>query len=393
MKENLIENKDELLIRIQQLESENKHLLKVQSDFENLLSTDIDGIWCKRISKHGKEELKFVSTNINKILGYSEDFLFEDNLKTILHPQDKKKYETKIEELKSGKSSSIVLEFRIVLPDKKIKWIKDKINIRKDKRGNFILTGILIDITKKKFTEVEIKKYSDDLKDLNITKDKFFSLIAHDLRNPFNAIMGFAEILNDDYDLFSDEERKEYIKNIKEASDGTYKLLQNLLEWSRAQSGQMAYKPTENNLRKTINETISTLKSQADKKNIQILVSIDTNLNVYSDENMTKTILRNLISNAIKFTYNGGNIEIFALQEKDFVKISIKDSGIGIDKNNIDKLFRLDEKYRMIGTDNEVGTGLGLIICKELVEKNGGNISVESEEGNGSIFNFTLPLT
>ena len=382
---------DQLLSRIQELESENKHLVKIQMDFENLLSTGIDGIWCKKISKKGKEVIKFASENIEKIIGYKVDYLFEDKLKSVLHPSDIERYESHFNELFKGNNSTTVFEFRIIMPDSKIKWIKDRINIKFDKRGNSILTGILTDITEKKNIEEEFRKNTDELKDLNNTKDKFFSIIAHDLRNPFNAIMSFAEMLYEEYDSFTDEERKDFIHNIKEASDSTYKLLQNLLEWSRAQTGKISFNPEEFQLQTIIEETISLVKSQSDKKSIKINMSIKDSTIVYADKNMVRTILRNLITNAIKFTHKGGEIKIYDLSSKDFVKIHIKDSGIGIEEENISKLFKLDQKYRMNGTENEMGTGLGLIICKELVEINGGSIWVESEKEKGSSFIFTLP--
>ena len=238
----------------------------------------------------------------------------------------------------------------------------------------------------------ESKRYETELRQANAAKDRFFSIIAHDLKNPFQAISGFTDLLNSEYDDFTDEEKRMFIQNIKIASDSAYKLLQNLLEWSRAQTGRIPFIPDFVDLSILANETIQLLKTQADSKNIKIHSSIMFNTKVYADENMVKTILRNLISNAIKFTNKNGIVNVFANIDKNKIFIHIKDNGVGISKEDIDKLFRIENIYKTNGTENEEGTGLGLVICKEMVMKNGGIIFVESGIEKGSEFIFSLPL-
>jgi len=252
--------------------------------------------------------------------------------------------------------------------------------------------GVFRDITERKKSEQALKESETKLRESNATKDKFFSIIAHDLKSPFNAILGFSEILAQNHKKYDDEKREKIIKYVNNSANNTFKLLENLLTWSRSQSGVIRYSPEKLHLKILLFETILSLQEQAIKKNISILDTIFENDIVFADKNMIETVLRNLISNAIKFTNNGGNIIISSKKQNDsnFIEISIKDSGVGIPKGTIDDLFRIDKNTSTQGTDNEVGTGLGLILCKEFVEKHGGKIWVESEENEGSIFSFTI---
>ncbi len=259
--------------------------------------------------------------------------------------------------------------------------------------------AVATDITEDKKRELSLKDSENKLIELNATKDKFLSIIAHDIKNPFNAIMGFSNLLKDDYESFTNEERLQFIGNISQASEDVFNLLENLLKWSWAQSGIIAFNQQNINLFDIISETISLVKLQCERKNIEIKAEISSTLMVYADINMLKTVFRNLISNAIKFTPNGGNINISyaIIQNKStpnyqFVQICIKDSGIGISKENLSKIFKIEEKITSKGTNGETGTGLGLILCKEFITKNGGKIWVESEENKVSSFYFTVSL-
>ncbi len=239
--------------------------------------------------------------------------------------------------------------------------------------------------------EEKVSERTKQLSELNATKDKFFSIIAHDLKNPFNALMGFSTLLIDDYDSFDDEEKKDLIKTMNDASENAYKLLQNLLEWSRSQTGSIKWEPDNIQIDKIVNETIGLLQNQAVNKNITIKGIIPANTYAFADENMITTVIRNLMSNALKYTSKGGEVKLYASSNNSHVEITVEDNGVGIRQEDIEKLFRIDVNFSTNGTDNEVGTGLGLILCKEFVTKNGGNIWVESEEGKGSKFRFTLP--
>ncbi len=242
-------------------------------------------------------------------------------------------------------------------------------------------------IAKEKAEENEIQ-----LKELNATKDKLFSIIAHDLRSPFNSILGFSSLLIDEIKEINSEKPTEYINLINSAVNNTLILLDNLLSWAKSQTGQIVFKPEEINLTSVIYKIIELSNSIAEIKNISLNHNPSDEIEVYTDQNMLKTVLRNLISNAIKFTQPGGNINVFAISKQNQVEITISDDGVGMNKETINILFKIDTNYTTTGTANEEGSGLGLVLCKEFVEKLGGNIWVESEEGKGSDFKFTLPL-
>jgi signal transduction histidine kinase len=250
--------------------------------------------------------------------------------------------------------------------------------------------------------EKQLQKANNDLLDsehrlrlLNATKDLFFSIIAHDLKNPFTAQMGFARIIKNQFDTLNKSKIIEYVDLIYNASEHSYKLLENLLEWSRSQTGKINYKPTNIGLNWIIADVVQLLNSTAVNKEITIKNQIHNETKVYADENMLKTILRNLISNAIKFTPRGGVIKLELTTEPSvhngFVEISITDNGVGIEEKNLNKLFRIEQKLSTYGTEDERGTGLGLILCKEFISKHGGDIKVESKKNIGSTFRFTIP--
>jgi len=237
----------------------------------------------------------------------------------------------------------------------------------------------------------ELVRINNELNDLNATKDKFFTIIAHDLKNPFNAILGFGELLMLKFEKYNDEKKKNLIKAIYDSSKNIYKLLENLLQWSRSQTGNMEFKPEEFYLNELIDSNKVLVENLLKDKYIQISTIGIENIKVYADKNMINMVLRNLIANAIKFTENGF-IRIECEQDNLQVVVKIIDSGVGIDQEKIAGLFDIGSSKSTHGTREESGTGLGLILCKEFVEKNKGTIHVESEEGKGSTFYFTLPI-
>lgn len=236
-----------------------------------------------------------------------------------------------------------------------------------------------------------LKESEDNLKILNATKDKFFSIIAHDLRNPFNALHGLTQHLLNNYDDFDSEEIKESIEIIYNSADDLLELLENLLHWSRTQRGKMQFTPAEVNISEIINKIFNLLKMNAEKKDINLINEIDANKTITGDKDMLTAILRNLISNAIKFSYNNSFIRVSSKDFKDYIEFSVMDNGVGISPENINKLFRIDVHYSTTGTSDEQGSGLGLILCREFVEKHNGKIWVESEVNKGSTFKFTVP--
>lgn len=238
----------------------------------------------------------------------------------------------------------------------------------------------------------EIEEQRDYLNQLNKTKDKFFSIIAHDLKNPFNSIKGFTELLIENSHDYNEEKRLKFLRIIKDSTNRASNLLNNLLVWANSQSGNLTYNPKKTELVKDVLNVVSLLEIQAVKKEIELYNNVDHNLSVLADENMLNTILRNLISNAIKFTKPKGEVRILSSKNNGMVEVSIKDNGVGISEKDMDKLFSIDEKNTNVGTANEQGSGLGLILCKDFIEKHGGKIWVNSIENEGSEFVFTLPL-
>lgn len=231
----------------------------------------------------------------------------------------------------------------------------------------------------------------DELKELNSTKDKLFSIIAHDLRNPFQALTGFSSMILRRGKNLAPQKIQEYTQAIHEAADAGYKLLENLLYWARSQTGKIEQRPKCLNLIELAEEAVDLLRTNSQRKNITIKIDIADATIIFADENMIKTILRNLISNAIKFTPKGGNINVWSEEQENATHIHVKDDGIGISPENLKKLFRIDINFTQKGTDQERGTGLGLILCQDFVQRHGGEIWVTSREGAGSQFSFSLP--
>lgn len=250
------------------------------------------------------------------------------------------------------------------------------------------------DIKERKIAEQKLQKTMQQLETLNNTKDKFFSIIAHDLRNPFSNIMGLSELMEKKMivDNNGEAELLQYTKLIRTSSKHAYNLLENLLQWARSQTGDISLNHQIISIKDPISDTISLVSGNAYNKNISIETDLVKDDFVYADIFMVSTILRNLLTNAIKFTNKNGKIIVSAKKKKGFLEISISDTGVGIAPMNLEKVFKIDFKLSSLGTNKEKGTGLGLILCKEFVEKQGGMIWVESELGKGSVFTFTLPL-
>src|ERR1035437_3169584 len=234
-------------------------------------------------------------------------------------------------------------------------------------------------------------KELEQLLQLNADKDRFISILAHDLRSPFTVLLGLSEFLIENIREYDTDEIENHLKLIKNSAQDTFALLEDLLKWIRAQSGNIPFKPQNLSFADICNDILKTLNPNADIKNISINYSKVDHLTVFADADMLKTVLRNLASNAIKFTNNGGTISINAIENSSNVTISVSDNGIGISPENLIKLFDISQVLSTKGTAKETGTGLGLLLCKEFVEKHGGKIWVESECGKGSIFYFNIP--
>jgi PAS domain S-box-containing protein len=308
-----------------------------------------------------------------------------------IHPDDLERF-LKLYKTSFDLRKSFEVEFRLRKRDGNFRWIISKGVPRFQTDGRFAgYIGSCTDINDQKIIEEKIKGFNEELKSLNASKDKFFSIIAHDLKSPLSGLLGFTEILADEFDELQMEEVKEFIGHSHQSAKNLNALLENLLEWSRIQTGNFAFEPSKVNVESVFDDIISLFNQNARNKKIRIEKNVDTAKDVFADKNMFKTIVRNLVSNAIKFTKENGSVYLTALANEKFVTISVQDTGIGLSQANIDKLFRIDVNYTTPGTNQERGTGLGLILCKELVEKNGGKIWVESEIGKGTKFIFTLP--
>lgn len=242
----------------------------------------------------------------------------------------------------------------------------------------------------KKYREQKIIEYSEELKESNASKDKFFSIIAHDLKSPFHGILGLSRMIYEEFDSMDDDELRSSLEILKDSSENTYKLIENLLDWSRLETGKMKFQPSFQNMFMLVEDTRMLLNQNARLKDIAIRNKISHTSLVWGDSNMLHSLLQNIISNSIKFTPNNGIIEISEQAMDDKVEYTISDTGVGIDQNNIDKLFKLDVNYSTRGTMDEKGTGLGLVLCKEIVNIHKGDISIKSKVGKGTKIIFTL---
>ncbi len=263
----------------------------------------------------------------------------------------------------------------------------------KDNLGKILwVTCISKDITKRKKAENELKLKNVQLNILNAEKDKFFSIVAHDLRGPMNGFMGLTGIMADEIESLSASELKEIATIMRSSAVNIYRLIENLLEWSKMQRGKLSFEPQPLFLKSSLTKSIELMMDNANKKGISLKINIPEHIVVLADIHMLETIIRNLISNALKFSFKGGIVEITAEKTEDnMIRIVVKDNGIGMNSELSDKLFTLTENINRKGTEGEPSTGLGLILCKEFVEKQGGSIYAESTEGEGSSFIFTLP--
>lgn len=245
--------------------------------------------------------------------------------------------------------------------------------------------------SKLKAANLKVKAQNDELEDLNATKDKFFSIIGHDIKGPLNSLTSFSGLLMNHTSSLSTEEIQMLAKDLDNSLKNLFALLENLLQWSRSQTGNIEFTIEEFDLTNVLNENKKLLEKQAENKNISIEVKNTTSITAKAHPNSISTVIRNLLSNAIKFTEDEGQIKMGVVEEKNRYVVKIADNGVGMPKDVANKIFRIDTKHSTQGTAKEKGTGLGLILCKEFVEKNGGDIWVKSEEGKGTIFSFSIP--
>lgn len=337
-----------------------------------------------------------VNNSCLKLYEYTEEELLKMNVNDLVYKDDLKNSKKHFKKLEYHGFYNLY-EGRIKTKSGKIIWIQvnsTAIIIDGEKVGS---QDIIRDITVTKKNELKIINQNKALVATNNSKDKFFSIIAHDLRGPFNSIIGFSELLNKDFDTLSNDKKRSYLNIVLKGINNVYKLLENLLLWSQTQRGTLEFNLKQLNLAQISNTSIKLMELSAVNKSIKISNHIPKTIDLMADEVLLSTVIRNLLSNALKFTPKGGHVELNAkiteeIQHHKYVEISIKDNGVGIPLAFQSDLFTLENKNKTKGTNNENGTGLGLIICKEFVEKHKGKIWVESEPNKGSTFYFTIPL-
>ncbi len=336
--------------------------------------------------EHYKADGSKIWVSLNISLFYDEDNEVQGFIGTIRDIHSRKIAEQQLQEINKNLENII---------KERTKELNDTLQQLEESNYELKMLNENLSNESKKLVELNEKLMDSEqkLRYANETKDMFFSIIAHDLRNPFVTLINNAELLDRFYEKMSDSERKKAIHNLKNASKNTYHLLDNLLVWSSSQMGTIEFTPYEFNLKNLLLEVKLISQPQATAKNIEVDIEVPDDIMVFADENMLGAVYRNLVTNAIKFTHRGGHVLLGCKPaKKSEICLFVKDTGIGIDEDNLPKLFSLDKKISRPGTEGELSTGLGLIVCKEFINKHGGEIWAESEIGKGTTFYFTLPI-
>ncbi|MFH1041584.1 MAG: hybrid sensor histidine kinase/response regulator [bacterium] len=346
------------------------------------------------ISYYTENATNYISDSVFNITGYTASELIEQmgGLLGITLEEDRYIVKKIMGELFSGIINEKEISFRILTRENKTKWINQHIFLERDKLGNVTVVET-INSENYEQQDTEAKRIGDIQKliELNAEKDKFISIVSHDLRAPFTSILGFSEILLNEKEL-AEEEKAEYLSYVNSAAQTQLQLVNHLLDWSRLQTGRLSVEPHRINARSLIANAASLLTGSAIRKNINVYISVDVAVFIHADERLLTQAICNLIGNAIKFTPNGKSITITTEQLKaGFVEIIVKDEGIGISEKDQSKLFKLDQKFSLSGTEGEKGTGLGLILVKDIIEKHGGEIWFFSKPEYGTEFHFTIP--
>lgn len=339
---------------------------------------------------------EFVLTNKwhQDFLGYGKNDGSPLSIMDITHPDDVEETKKRFAALVLGEIDNYRIEKRFVRHDGEVVWVDLSVSGLRDQHGKVtMIIGMVVDINEKKQAEMVLKHSEQQLKDMNATKDTLISILSHDLRSPFTSIIGLTDIVLDNMAAYSRAEVKEHLQGIRSRGTATLTLLDDILSWIKVQSGKMSFHPDIVNFSAACESVVRSFHPLALTKEILINCSAVSDLEAYTDERMLQTIMRNLISNAIKFTPEKGTIRIAAVSDSRSVLVSVSDSGVGIEPDKITRLWNITSHHTTRGTAGEEGSGYGLVLCRELVEKQGGRIWVESEVGKGTTFYFTIPQT
>lgn len=369
--------------------SKNREVIEQNEKLDAIFSNAIIGIGFA----DQNHKYLYMNKKWSDMLGYSLEEVNKLTQEDVVHPDDREDTINEMNKLLKGKKDEIRMEKRYIRKDGSVFWGELYASSVKDEMGYIRYTiGVIVDVSERKIAEDLLIKSELQLREVIATKDKFFSIIAHDLKNPLSVISNMSEHLNSNYNDFSDKKKQAYVQLINESSLILYKLLENLLEWSRAQTGKMSFDPKEFDLYELSINNANLFDERAKEKNITIDANIEENSLIIADYNMINTVMRNLVSNSVKFTNSGGKVKIYSEKVNGMYNIYVSDNGIGIDSDNLSKIFRIDESHSTLGTDNEEGTGLGLILCKEFIDKHNGKIDIQSELGVGTTFKVTIPI-
>ena len=380
---------NKMIVALRERQALAEQIKENENLFRSIFSTSPDGIVLCDL----EHRVINASNAAYCMLQVTEEINGKMRIDELIHPDDSGNFKSFLDSLLNGSRITAFTELRIVPKSGVNIWIEQNASLLLDSNG--IAKGFIIiirDITNRKLAEAQLLQYTDEINESNKTKDKLFSIIAHDLRGPFSALLGTSKILVQE--IGKDEGNivkiKRYSNILNETASRTYDLLINLLEWSRLQSDRLIVKPEEVNLSSIIMDNVGVGQTMARGKNIMLKYTTPVDYWLVSDKAIINTILRNLISNAIKYTPQNGLIMISLVKKDDMYLVSVKDSGVGITAEKLNTLFGLENIQSTPGTANEKGTGLGLILCSDFVHKIGGDIWVESTYGQGATFTFSL---
>ena len=378
------------------LNTAHRELAEAEKRYRQLVEETSDTVYT--IDLEGR--FTYVNPSAVTITGYAVDELLGMSFTELIHPDAIERVQEFYREQRDKLIPETSLEFPILIKNGETKWVEQTVNavIKEDQLVG--LQATVRDETERKKAEDALRESRERYRDLsvelekaNVTKDKFFSIIAHDLKGPLGNFYALSKMFVDKFEKFTPDKIREMVKQLHTSASQSYKLLENLLDWSRLQLGRMEFKPEPVTVTEVVGANIDLLKTQAQEKELSLVDSTDPGHMVIADRNMLSTVLRNLISNAIKFTPRGGTVTITSAAGDDdgIITATIADTGIGMSADIVASIFDIGTQHTTLGTEKEKGTGLGLCLCREFIDKNEGQLWVESTPGNGSQFSFSLP--